>query len=73
MMSSNPAHLIHRPLGRLQAGGAADVTVFDPARGWTYHVRESRSKSRNSPFDGWKLKGMVTATIVAGKVVYRCS
>ncbi len=73
MMSSNPAHLIHRPLGRLQAGGAADVTVFDPAREWTYHVRESRSKSRNSPFDGWKLKGMVTATIVAGKVVYRCS
>jgi dihydroorotase len=71
MMSSNPAHLIRRPLGRLQAGGAADVTVFDPAREWTYHVRESRSKSRNSPFDGWKLKGMATSTIVAGRIVYR--
>lgn len=71
LMSTNPARIIHQPLGRLQAGGVADITIFDPVREWTYRVSESRSKSRNSPFDGWKLKGTVIATIVAGKVVFR--
>lgn len=71
LMSTNPARLINQPLGRLQVGGAADITVFDPTREWTYHAAAGRSKSRNSPFDGWNLKGAVTATVVAGKIVYR--
>jgi dihydroorotase len=71
LMSTNPARAIRQPLGRLTVGGAADITVFDPNLEWTYRVAESRSKSRNSPFDGWKLRGAVTATVVAGKVVYR--
>lgn len=71
MMSSNPARIIHQPLGTLRAGATADITVFDPSSEWTYHASEGRSKSRNSPFDGWKLKGLVRATIVAGRVVYR--
>jgi dihydroorotase len=71
MMSGNPARLLRRPLGSLQAGGTADITVFDPVREWTYHAAETRSKSRNSPFDGWILKGAASATIVAGKIVYR--
>jgi len=71
LMSTNPARVIRQPLGRLTVGGAADITVFDPNLEWTYRVAESRSKSRNSPFDGWKLRGAVTATVVAGKVVYR--
>ena len=71
LMSTNPARIIHQSLGRLRAGGVADITIFDPVREWTYRVAESRSKSRNSPFDGWKLKGAATATIVEGKVVYR--
>ncbi len=71
LMSTNPARVIGRPLGGLTVGGAADITVFDPNLEWTYRVAESRSKSRNSPFDGWKLKGAVTATVVAGKIVYR--
>jgi dihydroorotase len=71
LISPNPAHIINQPLGRLREGAAADVTVFDPNLEWTYHAAEGRSKSRNSPFDGWKLRGAVTATIVAGKVVYR--
>ncbi len=71
LLSTNPARIINKPLGRLQAGGHADITVFDPNREWTYHAAEGRSKSRNSPFDGWNLRGAVTATIVAGKVVYR--
>ena len=45
--------------------------VFDPNLEWTYWAADSRSKSRNTPFDGWKLKGAVTATIVGGRVVYR--
>lgn len=71
LMSSNPARIIHQPLGNLQAGATADVTVFDPAHEWTYRAAEGRSKSHNSPFDGWKLRGAVTATIVEGRVVYR--
>jgi dihydroorotase len=75
LLSSRPASIIRRAtsptLGRLEAGGAADITVFDPDHEWTYHAARGRSQSRNSPFDGWRLKGAVTATIVAGKIVYR--
>jgi len=71
LLSANPARIIHQPLGRLQIGGAADLTVFDPELTWTYHAAEGRSKSRNSPFDGRTFRGAVTATIVDGNVVYR--
>ncbi len=71
MMSTNPARIINQPLGRLQAGAAADITVFDPNLEWTYHAAQGRSKSRNSPFEGWSLKGAASVTIVAGKIVYR--
>ncbi len=71
LLSANPARIINRPLGRLKVGQAADITVFDPRLEWTYQASQGLSKSRNSPFDGWKLKGAVTATIVAGKIVYR--
>ena len=80
LMSNNPARLVSRADGneippkwisRLKAGAPADLTVFDPNLEWTYWAADSRSKSRNTPFDGWKLKGAVTATIVGGRVVYR--
>ena len=75
LMSSNPARIIRQAispaLGRLKLGEAADLTVFDPNLEWIYRAVEGRSKSRNSPFDGWKLKGAVTATIVGGRMVYR--
>jgi dihydroorotase len=71
LMSTNPARIIRRPLGRLTVGGAADITIFDPNLEWTYHTAQGRSKSRNSPFDGWRLRGAATATIVAGRIVYR--
>jgi dihydroorotase len=70
LLSVNPARIINRPLGRLAVGSMADITRFHPEQEWIYWAEESRSKSRNSPFDGWKLKGCVTATIVAGKLVY---
>ena len=71
LMSTNPARIINQPLGRLKVGLAADITVFDPSLEWTYRAADGRSKSRNSPFDGWKLKGAATATVTAGRVVYR--
>jgi dihydroorotase len=71
LLSTNPAQIINRPLGRIAVGLAADLTVFDPDLEWTYRAAEGRSKSLNSPFDNWKLKGRTTCTIVAGKVVYR--
>jgi dihydroorotase len=71
LLSVNPARVINQPLGRLQVGGVADITVFNPDLEWTYHVAEGRSKSRNSPFDGRTFRGAATATIVAGRVVYR--
>lgn len=71
LLSSNPARIINQPLGRLQIGGAADLTIFDPNLEWTYRAAESLSKSHNSPFDGRTFRGAVMATIVGGKIVYR--
>lgn len=71
LLSANPARIINQPLGRLQVGGAADITVFNPNLEWTYRAAEGRSKSRNSPFDGRTFRGAVTTTMVAGRIVYR--
>src|SRR6266436_4869771 len=56
---------------KIAAGQPADLTIFSPNHAWTYHVKESQSKSRNSPFDGRAFKGAAVATIVAGRVVYK--
>ena len=66
----NPARLLNLPKGTLSAGADADVTVFDAGQEWTCRPEDSASKSRNNPFFGWKLKGRVAATIVAGKKVF---
>jgi dihydroorotase len=71
LLSANPARIINQPLGRLRVGGAADLTLFDPEFAWTYRASEGGSKSRNTPFDGRTFHGAVTATIVAGRIVYR--
>src|SRR5438874_3867757 len=55
---------------KLSPGQPADVTIFSTTREWTYHVKDSPSKSRNSPFDGRSFKGAPMATIVAGKITY---
>jgi dihydroorotase len=67
----NPARLLRLKEGTLSVGANADITVIDPEREWTYDVAQSASKSRNSPFNGWKLRGRALATIVKGKVVWR--
>ncbi|MGH7951049.1 MAG: dihydroorotase [Limisphaerales bacterium] len=66
----NPARLLNLPKGTLNVGADADVTIFDPEAEWIFRAEESASKSKNSPFDKWKLKGKVAATIVGGKKVW---
>src|SRR5437660_2959838 len=56
---------------KIAVGQPADLTIFSVNRAWTYHVKESPSKSHNSPFDGRAFKGAAAATIVAGRVVHR--
>ncbi len=56
---------------KLAAGEPADVTIFSLDRLWTYNVKESASKSRNSPFDGRTFKGGPSSYNRAGKVVHR--
>ena len=66
----NPARLLNINKGTLSVGADADVTVFDPAHEWIFRPEDSASKSKNSPFFGWKLKGRALATIVAGRRVF---
>ncbi len=72
LCSSNPAKIFNlENRGTLTKGSIADVTIIDPDLEWTFNAGESKSKSKNSPFDGWKFNGGVVATIVAGKIVYQ--
>jgi len=56
---------------KLAAGQPADLTIFSTTHEWTYDVKQSPSKSRNSPFDARTFKGAPAATIVAGRIIYK--
>jgi dihydroorotase len=72
LFSANPAKIFRmRERGTLKPGSAADITIIDPDLKWVFDISESRSKSRNTPFDGRKFRGAAAATIVGGKIVYR--
>jgi dihydroorotase len=72
LCSTNPAKIFKLAgRGTLKPGSFADVTILDPNLAWTFSVNETRSKSRNTPFDGREFHGGTIATIVGGKVVYR--
>ncbi len=66
----NPARLLKLNKGTLTVGADADVTVLDPDQEWVFARAETASKSSNSPFFGWKLRGKAVATIVGGKKVW---
>ena len=70
MYTLEPARLLNLKAGTLSAGAPADVTLIDPDRAWTVQIDQFQSLSRNSPFDGWKLKGRAVRTIVGGKTVW---
>jgi dihydroorotase len=65
-----PARLLNLKKGTLSVGADADVTVFNPDQEWVFDLAASASKSKNSPFHNWTLKGRVIATIVGGKKVF---
>jgi dihydroorotase len=70
-MSTRPARVFGLPGGTLRKGVAADVVVFDPEARWVVEPSRFRSKSRNTPFAGWELTGVVERTIVGGVTVHR--
>ena len=69
--TASPARILKLDKGTLRAGKEADVIVVDPKAEWTVDPGQFASKSKNTPFNGWKLKGRVLYTIVGGKVVVR--
>ncbi len=72
LLSAQPAALLAlKGRGTLTAGSFADVVIFDPKAAWTYNARETRSKSRNTPFDGWEMLGKVRWTISEGRISYK--
>ncbi|MCO6510125.1 MAG: dihydroorotase [Aridibacter famidurans] len=71
LCSANPAKIFGlEGRGTLAPGAHADVTIIDPDLEWTYDVRITKSKSRNTPYHGWTFRGAAVATFVAGKQVY---
>jgi dihydroorotase len=70
LLSVNPARILRVGGGSLAEGAVADVTILAPDLAVTVDAGRMRSKSRNTPFDGWSLRGGVAATIVGGRMVY---
>jgi dihydroorotase len=71
LLSVNPARILGVPGGALTDGAPADISILAPDLAVTVSAAAMRSKSRNTPFDGWPLRGGVAATIVGGRIVYR--
>jgi len=70
-MSCNPSNILGLNRGVLKAGSVADITLVDPAAEWTVDADKLASKSKNSPFLGWTVKGAAACTVLAGRVVYK--
>ena len=71
MFTVNPARLLKMDAGTLSSGASADITLIDPNLEWTVDADAFQSASRNTPFNGWKLKGRAVRTIVGGRTVWK--
>jgi dihydroorotase len=71
LMATNPARILNLPGGTLSPGSAADITILAPEMKVRIEAAKLRSRSKNTPFDGWQLRGGVAATIVGGRTVYK--
>jgi dihydroorotase len=72
-LTVQPARVLGIDRGTLKPGAVADVTVIDPSVEWTIDPTRFKSKSRNSPFAGWKVRGRADTVLVAGAVKYERS
>jgi dihydroorotase len=70
LLSCRPAQIFNLDGGTLRPGAVADVTIFDAEKNVKVDLTKSQSKCRNTPFDGWELKGAPVATIVGGEIVW---
>ena len=70
LLTSGPAEVLGLAAGRLKVGAAADLVLFDPERPWLVDPALFHSKSKNSPFDGRPVQGMVVRTVVDGRTVF---
>jgi dihydroorotase len=73
LMSCNPAKILGLERGTLKPGAVADVTIIDPQKKWQVSAEKLESKSKNTPFLGWKMKGAAAYTIVKGQVVNKAA
>jgi dihydroorotase len=71
-LTVNPARVLGVDRGTLKPGAVADVTVIDPAAEWTIDPAKFHSKSRNTPFAGWAVRGRARAVVVGGEVKREC-
>jgi dihydroorotase len=69
-LSANPAQILGLKSGALTPGFSADVCVFDPELDWQINSENWKSQGVNTPFWGQMLKGRVTHTLQAGKIIY---
>lgn len=71
LLSTQPATVLNlKGRGSLAVGSFADVVLFDPNEEWVFRAADSKSKSRNTPFDGWTLRGRVRASISEGRMAF---
>ncbi|HJV66329.1 MAG TPA: dihydroorotase [Geomonas sp.] len=73
LMSCNPAKILGIERGTLKPGAVGDVTIIDPNKKWMVTAEKLESKSKNSPFLGWEMKGAAAYTVVKGQVVNKAS
>jgi len=72
LLTAQPANVLNlKGRGTLAVGSPADVVLFDPNKKWVFRAATSRSRSRNTPFDGWTLQGKVHTTISEGQIAFR--
>jgi len=71
LLATNPAKILNLPGGDLAPGSPADITILAPDAMTHIDASAFRSRARNTPFNGWDLKGAVAAVIIGGRTVYR--
>jgi dihydroorotase len=69
-VTCRPARILGLPTGTIEVGAPADVAVIDPELEWTVRREQLRTKSKNTPFEGWTMRGRAVLTIVDGRIVH---